>query len=87
MEGAMLKAILCNKSVSRIEIDQRARDSISKQGRSHARGMLVEAAWAAALTPGPLWVFFPRIRGRKGQHVSTNPVQFQACFLPVPACA
>ena len=26
MEGAMLKAILCNKSVSRVEIDQRARD-------------------------------------------------------------
>jgi len=27
MEGAMLKAILCNKSASRIEIDQRARDA------------------------------------------------------------
>jgi hypothetical protein len=27
MEGAMLKAILCNKSVSRVEIDQRARDA------------------------------------------------------------
>jgi hypothetical protein len=27
MEGAMLKAILCNKSASRVEIDQRARDA------------------------------------------------------------
>jgi hypothetical protein len=27
MEGAMLKAILCNKSVPRVEIDQRARDA------------------------------------------------------------
>ena len=26
---------------------------ITKQGRAHARGMLVEAAWAAAKTPGP----------------------------------
>ena len=27
MEGAMLIAILCNKSASRVEIDQRARDA------------------------------------------------------------
>ena len=27
---------------------------ISKTGRSHARAMLVEAAWAAAKAPGPL---------------------------------
>jgi transposase len=27
---------------------------ISKQGRAHARAMLVEAAWAAATAPGPL---------------------------------
>ena len=27
---------------------------ITKQGRGHARGMLVEAAWAAARAPGPL---------------------------------
>src|SRR5207247_5281237 len=30
---------------------------ITKQGRAHARGMLVEAAWAAAKTPGPLRPF------------------------------
>ncbi|WP_245648897.1 IS110 family transposase [Sphingomonas sanxanigenens] len=35
---------------------------ISKVGRSHARAMLVEAAWAAAKTPGPLHAFFARIR-------------------------
>jgi len=35
---------------------------ISKAGRSHARAMLVEAAWAAAKTPGPLRAFFIRIR-------------------------
>ena len=31
---------------------------ITKQGRGHARGMLVEAAWAAARAPGPLRAFF-----------------------------
>lgn len=43
---------------------------ITKQGRGHARGMLVEAAWAAARAPGPLRAFFLRIRARRGQHVA-----------------
>lgn len=43
---------------------------ITKQGRGHARGMLVEAAWAAARTPGPLRAFFLRVRARRGQHVA-----------------
>ncbi len=43
---------------------------ISKQGRGHARGMLVEAAWAAARAPGPLRAFFLRVRSRRGQHVA-----------------
>src|SRR4051794_6322397 len=30
---------------------------ITQQGRAHARGMLVEAAWAAAKPPGPLRAF------------------------------
>jgi hypothetical protein len=42
---------------------------ITKQGRRYARGMLVEAAWAAAQTPGPLRAFF-RVRSRRGQHVA-----------------
>ena len=43
---------------------------ITKQGRGHARGMLVEAAWAAARGPGPLRAFFQRVRARRGQHVA-----------------
>jgi transposase len=39
---------------------------ISKHGRSHARGLLVEAAWAAAKAPGPMRSFFLRIRNRRG---------------------
>lgn len=34
------------------------------------RGMLVEAAWAAARAPGPLRAFFLRVRARRGQHVA-----------------
>jgi transposase len=43
---------------------------ITKQGRGHARGMLVEAAWAAARAPGPLRAFFLRVRARRGPHVA-----------------
>jgi transposase len=43
---------------------------ITKQGRGHARGMLVEAAWAAARAPGPLRAFFLRISTRRGQHIA-----------------
>ena len=47
---------------------------ISKVGRSHARAMLVEAAWAAAKTPGPLHAFFARIRARRGHQVAAVAV-------------
>ena len=43
---------------------------IAKQGRGHARGMLVEAAWAAARSPGPFRAFFQRVAARRGQHVA-----------------
>ena len=43
---------------------------IAKQGRGHARGMLVEAAWAAARSPGPLRAFCRRVSARRGQHVA-----------------
>jgi transposase len=43
---------------------------ISKAGRSHARSMLVEAAWAAAKAPGPLHAFFVRIRAKRGHQIA-----------------
>jgi transposase len=43
---------------------------ITKQGRAHARGMLVEAAWVAAKTPGPLRAFYQRVRARRGMHIA-----------------
>jgi transposase len=43
---------------------------ISKVGRSHARAMLVEAAWAAAKTPGPLHALFVRVRAKRGHQIA-----------------
>ena len=43
---------------------------ITKQGRAHARAMLVEAAWAAGRAPGPLRAFFVRIQSRRGKQVA-----------------
>ncbi|WFU25568.1 IS110 family transposase [Bradyrhizobium sp. CB1717] len=43
---------------------------ITKQGRGQARGMLVEAAWAAARSPGPLRAFFQRVASRRGKHIA-----------------
>ena len=43
---------------------------ITKQGRAHARGMLVEAAFTAARTPGPLRAFFEPIRSRRGMQIA-----------------
>lgn len=47
---------------------------ISKSGRSHARAMLVEAAWAAAKAPGPLHAFFVRIRAKRGHQIAAVAV-------------
>jgi transposase len=44
---------------------------ITKAGRSQARGMLVEAAFAASRAPGPLRAFYRRIKDRRGLQVAT----------------
>ena len=71
------------KLVSYVGLNPRVRQSglglaqhgrISKQGRAHARAMLVEAAWAAAKAPGPLHAFFIRIRARRGHQVAAVAV-------------
>lgn len=65
--------------VSYLGLDPRVRQSgnqlahtgpISKQGRAHARGLLTEAAWAAAKYPGPLHAFFARVRSRRGPQIA-----------------
>jgi len=71
------------KLVSYVGLNPRVRQSglglaqhgrISKAGRSHARAMLVEAAWAAAKAPGPLHAFFVRIRAKRGHQVAAVAV-------------
>jgi transposase len=61
------------KFVSYVGLNPRVRQSglglaqhgrISKRGRSHARAMLVEEAWAASKAPGPLRAFFLQIKAR-----------------------
>jgi transposase len=47
---------------------------ISKQGPGIVRHVLVEAAWHAARTTGPLRAFSERIRSRRGVHVATVAV-------------
>ncbi len=39
---------------------------ISKAGRAQVRGVLVEAAWSASRSPGPLRAFYQRIKVRRG---------------------
>jgi transposase len=68
-----------NKLVRYLGLNPRVRQSgdqpaahgrIAKQGRAHARGMLVEAAWVAVKTPGPLRAFYERIRARRGMQIA-----------------
>lgn len=59
-----------NPSVRQSGLGPAHHGRITKQGRAHARAMLVEAAWAAAKAPGPLRAFFLRIRARRGQQIA-----------------
>jgi transposase len=47
---------------------------ISKQGPGPVRGLLVEAAWHAARTTGPLRAFHQRIAARRGVNIATVAV-------------
>jgi transposase len=77
--GDFLRFRSPDKLVSYLGLNPRVRQSggqpashgrITKQGRAHARGMLVEAAWAAAKTPGPLRAFYERVRARRGMQIA-----------------
>lgn len=68
-----------SKLVGYLGLDPRVRQSgtqrtiygsITKQGRGHARSTLVEAAWSAVQSPGPLRAFYQRLRGRRGPQVA-----------------
>jgi transposase len=44
--------------------------SISKQGSASSRHVLVEAAWIAVRSPGPLRAFYERVRSRRGHQIA-----------------
>jgi transposase len=67
------------KLVGYLGLDPRVRQSgpgparhgrISKQGSATVRHTLVEAAWAAVRSPGPLRAFYERVRARRGAQVA-----------------
>jgi transposase len=60
-----------NPSVYQSGLQPAKHGRITKRGRSHARGMLVEGAWAVAQTPGPLRAFFLRIKDRRGEQIAS----------------
>ena len=69
--------------VSYLGLDPRVRQSgseparhgrISKQGPGETRHVLVEAAWHAARTTGPLRAFHERVGSRRGRNIATVAV-------------
>ena len=58
-----------------------ARHRTSKEGSAAARHVLVEAAWAAARTTGPLRVFAERISTRRGCQIATVAVARKLAVL------
>ena len=54
---------------------------ITKAGPAQARGMLVEAAFAASRTPGPLRAFYRRVKDRRGFQVATVAVARKLAVL------
>jgi transposase len=45
---------------------------ITKQGRTHAQTVLVEAAWQAVRGPGPLRALYQCVSARRGSHIAAG---------------
>jgi transposase len=63
-----------NPKVSQSGNRPAAHGRITKAGRAQARGMMVEAAFAASRAPGPLRAFHRRIKARRGWQIATVAV-------------
>ena len=79
-----------DRLVGYLGLDPRSRQSgatparhgrISKQGSSAARHVLLEAAWAAIKTPGPLRAFYQRVRARRGAQIPIVAVARKLAIL------
>lgn len=77
-----LVAYLGLDPTSRQSGDQPARGGrISKRGNTQARSVLVEAAWTAIRSPGPLRAFGERVRSRHGGPVAAVAVARKIAVL------
>jgi transposase len=72
--GRLVAFLGLNPSVYQSGTSLARHGRITKQGPCHARTMLVEAAWQAIRSPGPLRAFYERVRGRRGTHVAAVAV-------------
>ena len=72
--GRLVAFLGLNPSVHQSGNSPARHGRITKQGPCHARTMLVEAAWQAVRSPGPLRAFYERVRGRRGTHVAAVAV-------------
>lgn len=54
---------------------------ISKRGNAQARSVLIEAAWAAMRTPGPLRAFGQRVQARSGGQIAAVAVARKIAVL------
>ena len=82
MEGAMLIAILCNKSASRVEIDQRARDA--RLRLEQIERLLVPRAAATASSLSRVLCLFGFARPGEGSRASRTPGPLNNRRLRVP---
>jgi transposase len=88
--GDVQRFATADRLVGYLGLDPRSRQSgnaparhgrISKQGSSAARHVLVEAAWAAIKTPGPLRAFYQRVRARRGAQIAIVAVARKIAIL------
>jgi transposase len=79
-----------HKLVAYLGLDPKVRQSgaeparyghISKRGDPQARAVLVEAAWQAIRTPGPLRAFGERVRARRGAQIAAVAVARKLAVL------
>jgi transposase len=88
--GDIRRFASAKRLVGYLGLDARVRQSglsaarhgrISKEGTSAARHVLVQAAWAAIKTPGPLRAFYQRIKARRGAQIAIVAVARKLAML------
>jgi transposase len=69
-EAGQLASYLGLAPRTRQSADHCYHGSISKAGNSHARWLLVQAAWVVVGQPGPLAAFFKKVSKRRGRNIA-----------------